>query len=370
MPESPFPVISLQGGPYERGKRYGSLCSMFIQDVIAFYRRIFEVKSNLSWDQSLAKAKEFVPFIRDYDSEIMEEMEGIAAGAGRPLEEVVALNVRSELLFLLAARKEALKPCCTSVAVLPPAAQQGQILLAQNWDWYAQVRDRCVILRITQAGRPDIFQVVEAGLIAKVGMNSVGIGLCTNALVSDDWRVGVPYHAILRKILNAGSMTEAIGAVTKPLRASSGNYLIGHEQGEAIGIEAAPGDLNFIFPEKGVITHTNHYKVLNPRIQDRIPALWPDSIVRDYRAGKVLTEGRGKIGIRKLQQVLTDHFDKPYSVCTHPDSAHPDEEPGQTNFSIIMNLPAKKIYLAKGPPCEHGYVKMDFRGEKLVRAED
>jgi isopenicillin-N N-acyltransferase-like protein len=325
-----------------------------IARVIEFYRWIFEIKSKLSWDRSLAKAAEFVPFLDDYDGDIMEAITGIARGSQRTVAEIVALNVRTELLFLLAAKAVDVKDGCTALAAVPPAAQHT--LLAQNWDWYPQVRDCCVILEEKRKGRPRVLQVVEAGIIAKSGFNSAGIGLCTNALVTENWRVGVPYHAILWRILKAESMAQAIGAVTGPRRASAGNYLIAHAAGEAVDVETAPDWLNFIFPEKGIITHANHCKVSIPDIRDLTPSLWPDTIMRDYRAAKILSQSRDRINTATLQEVLRDHFDKPNSICTHPNAAHPPHEHSQTNTSLIMDLTAQTFLIAKGPPCEHEYM--------------
>ncbi len=353
----PFPIVKTGGSPFERGEQYGSQCREMIARVIDFYRWIFEVKSKLSWEQSLAKGAEFVPVLNKYDSDIMEEIEGIARGAHRPVEEIVALNVRTELLFLLAAQAGGGIAECTSVAAVPPAAEHT--LLAQNWDWYPQVRDCCVILDEAPHGRPKIRQVVEAGIIAKAGCNSAGIGLCTNALVTSGWRVGVPYHAILWRILKSATMAEAIGAVTGPTRASAANYLIGHADGEAVNLEAAPQGLNVIFPDKGIISHANHCKVGNADITDLTPALWPDTIMRDYRAGKILQQYSGRIDASSIQQVLKDHFDKPNSICTHTNVNSPPQEHGQTNVSLIMDLTAKKFLVAKGPPCEHEYIQID-----------
>ena len=280
-PDAPFPIIHIEGTAYERGHQYGSQGRELIERVIDFYRWIFKIKSKLNWELALAKASEFVPVLDAYDRGIMAEIEGIAAGSQRPVPEILALNVRTELLFLLTAGGGRAPASCTSLAAIPPAA--AHCLLAQNWDWYPQVRDCCVILSEKPQDGPDVLQIVEAGIIAKMGFNSAGIGLCTNALVTADWRVGVPYHAILWRILKARSMAEAIGAVTGPARGSAANYLIGHRDGEAVDLEATPGGLNVIFPRDGIISHANHCKSLNPGITDLTPGLWPDTIMRDYR---------------------------------------------------------------------------------------
>jgi isopenicillin-N N-acyltransferase-like protein len=361
----PFPVIELAGEPGERGRLYGSRCKERIGQAIQIYRRLFKLASNLDWDQSVRKAGEFGPFIQEYDGEIMQEIEGIAEGCGRSVEEILALNVRSELLFLMASGNQNAVPACTALAITPPASGSNSVFIAQNWDWYPQTRDLCVILKIRQKDRPNIIQFVEAGIIAKIGFNSAGLGLCTNALISDQCRVGVPYHAILRKILNAETLADAIGAVTAPQRASSGNYLIGHAAGEAIDIEAAPYDFNVILSEEGVITHANHFCVKNPNIRDTVPCMWPETIMREFRIRKLLAGKPDQVDIDFITGMLRDHFDKPYSVCAHPVKSRPEEKQGQTNASIVMQLDCGTMAIAKGPPCEHQFITI--RDEALMR---
>ena len=359
MAKSPFPFFAIGGPPRDRGMQYGAQCKATIRKTIEFYRWIFEYESNINWDHCLLKAAEFRTYILDYDIEILEEMEGIAAGAGCSLEEILAINARSELLFLLAAQGKKMRTCCTAIAATPEATVEQETFLAQNWDWYASTRKQCVILKIEQPGRPDILQLVEAGLLAKTGMNSAGIGLCTNALVCDKWRIGVPFHIILRGILNANSMAGAIGAVTKAYRASAGNYLIGHAEGEVLNIEAGPENFNFIYPQDGLISHANHFQVHNPNITDYIPALWPDSIVRGLRASRMLAADRKRISRESIQSLLQDHFDRPFSICAHRPGARSKKYEDQTNASVILNLSRRQFYVAVGPPCEHEYVLIE-----------
>lgn len=359
MSEYPFPLITISGPPRDRGVQYGNECKELIRQSVDFYRASFKKESNLDWDQALIKSREFVPYIEEYDTEIMEEIRGIAVGAGCTLEEILAINVRSELMFLLTTRGEEQKTSCTVLAAAPEATVGQKTLLAENWDWDFRTQDQCIILKIRQPGRPDIVQLVEAGLIAKAGMNSAGIGLCTNALVCDNWRLGVPFHVILRGILNADSMAAATGAVTKPLRASAGNYLLGHSEGVIINIEAAPDKMNIIYPEFGTITHTNHFLVNNPGINDQIPSLWPYSVTRYARAISLLSAERGRIDVEVIKKILRDHFDKPLSICTHLDNEPPHDSIAQSNASMIFDLNRQQIHIAKGPPCEHPYISID-----------
>ena len=53
-----------------------------------------------------------------------------------------------------------------------------------------------MVLEAEQDEGPRFVTVVEAGLLAKFGLNSAGVGILTNALVcdGDTGEPGVPYH--------------------------------------------------------------------------------------------------------------------------------------------------------------------------------
>ena len=86
----------------------------------------------------------------------------------------------------------------------PEVTKDGDTLLAQNWDWYNEVKNCQVILKIGQReAKPALVTFTEAGQLAKIGMNAAGIGLVVNNLTSDQPRTGVPWIFLTRRILIA-----------------------------------------------------------------------------------------------------------------------------------------------------------------------
>ena len=147
---------------------------------------------------------------------------------------------------------------------MPAPGQTGPAIIGQNWDWLLHAAQTLVVLEVRQDDGPDFVTVVEAGLLAKTGMNAAGLGLVTNALVTDAdvGEPGLPYHVLLRAVLDCATVTEALEVLQAGPRSSSANYLIAHASGAALDIEAAPGDftrLYPLFPEDGVLLHTNHF---------------------------------------------------------------------------------------------------------------
>ena len=204
--------------------------------------------------------------------------------------------------------------------------------------------------------------MVEAGLLAKAGLNAAGLGLVTNALVTDAdiGAPGLPYHVLLRAILDCATVTEALAVLQAGMRSSSANYLIAHASGAALDVEAAPGDFTRLyprFPDQGLLLHTNHF--LSPRLHPVDVSLWamPSSAVRLQRLQAAAPVSATLDGFRAL---LADHADYPHSICAHPD---PDEHPleqGATIASVLMDLNARRVWLAAGNPCQVPYTELDL----------
>jgi isopenicillin-N N-acyltransferase-like protein len=362
MTELSFPRIRVQGGPFERGQQYGVQAAGRIRKSVEIYRRVFQHYAGWDWGQVTAHAGAYAAPIAAYRAHFIDEMRGIAAGAGLAFEDVLALNVRTEIMFAAVARAAAGE--CTAVVALPEATPDGHTLLAQNWDWKPDTAETVVLLEVEPDQGPRFITAVEAGLLAKTGMNSAGIGLVTNALVSDqDQGVpGIPYHAVLRAILESERLSQALLAVTYHRRASSANYLIAHRDGEAINVEAAPGDYARVytaFPAGGTYSHTNHF--ICPGFDLKDVGLWegPGSLFRQHRAEKFLAGRRGGCDVAALQEILADHFNYPNAVCAHPDPDLARVEQYATVFSIVMDLDSATIWLADGNPCRTPYRRLD-----------
>ena len=358
-----FPHIRVQGTPAQRGRQLGQLAGRLIRRNIELYRDIFKHYAGWDWQRATQHAARFRTHIGDYQPHYLTEIEGIAEGAGVDVNDVLALNVRTEIMFAAVARQVAAE--CTSFAVLPDATTDGHTLIGQNWDWNPAMTETMIMLEVEQAEAPDFVTVVEAGLLAKVGFNSAGIGVATNALISDQDRgePGVPYHVILRGLLDAETMTQALAAINSQPRASSANYLVAHCDGEAFDAETAPGNYTRVYSEftpGDILAHTNHFVCRRFDLKD--VGLWsgPDSPFRLTRLTRLLWDDEGDLSPQRLQVLLTDHFNRPHSICRHPDPTKPLLERYATVASVIMDLNARTMWLAEGNPCQVPYRELDY----------
>lgn len=80
---SGYPFLTLTGTARERGYQYGSQVPELIKKNIAFYRTMFE-GFGVTWNVAGKISKKLEPFIRDYYPEALEEIAGVAEGAGSP----------------------------------------------------------------------------------------------------------------------------------------------------------------------------------------------------------------------------------------------------------------------------------------------
>ncbi len=352
-----FPLFTIEGAARERGRQYGRLAAKRIETSLSIYMAAWGAGDASARSALLERARAFVPVIGDRFPELFEEMRGIAEGAERPLEEIVALNARTELLYGEQADG------CTGAVLLPEAAG-GHVVIGQNWDWRPACRDAAILLRVVPDRGPSLLTFVEAGMLARSGMSSAGIGLCGNFLHSDmDHRQrGVPIPLIRRAILMSPSLPAAVGEVLRAPRAFSSNHLLAHRDGEAVDLEASPPEVFPLFAEGGLLVHSNHFKAAAGRVKDTGLPRYPDSLFRDRRVLKRLWEGRRPLGVRDLQEALRDHFGLPDSVCRHR-APRPDGTEIETVASVVMDLTEGELWLCPGPVCQNEYRRFTLRGD-------
>jgi len=360
--------IRVAGTPYERGRQYGTQARDRVRLSVQAYQRVFAHFAGWDWPAVRRAAAAFEAPIAAFRPAYLDEMRGLADGAGLDLADVLAINVRTEVMYAAKARQAPLAsrvpPAeCSAFAVVPaPGDPGGAAIIGQNWDWLLHSAQTLIVLEARPDDGPDFVTVVEAGLLAKTGMNAAGLGLVTNALVTDAdlGTPGLPYHVLLRAILDCATVTEALKVLQAGTRSSSANYLIAQASGAALNVEAAPGDftrLYPLFPDQGLLLHTNHF--LSPRLHPVDVSLWamPDSAVRLQRLRAGAARSATLAGFRAL---LADHADHPFSICSHPDPHDHPLEQGATIASVLMDLNARRLWLATGNPCQAPYEELDI----------
>ena len=257
----PFPYVFLSGSPRECGVQYGKASKKQIRANVDYYLGLWGHICGMTKKDALGKAASTADPIRKYDAGIYEEIEGIAEGSGCRLDEILALNTRYELLF---SQVRVAPDGCTALAVLPDATVNGHTILAQNWDYRPAMKEGCVTLEIHQDGKPGVLLHTEAGAVGHKGLNSNGVGVVLNALVSDrdTFEPCPPILVQMRKALNSVGMNQALMAMLTAKRSVSSNVIVAQAGGVAVDLEMTPLD-TIMTPDRGYIAHTNH--LIGPR---------------------------------------------------------------------------------------------------------
>ncbi|HEY2949175.1 MAG TPA: C45 family peptidase [Micromonosporaceae bacterium] len=379
-PDLPLPLISVAGPPADWGAAYGAAANTMIEANIDLYRRRFADEAGLGAAAVRAAGAAFRSTTAALLPRIAAALDGVAEGAGVRIEDLYALNGRSELLYG-GRGTPPLSPDgpdggCTAVGVLGTHTARGRLLLGQNWDWHPDQRDAMVLLATRDERGHAVLTLAEAGMLAKAGVNSAGVGVCVNllgcdrdGLPLDGAAPGVPYHVVLRAALEADGLTWALRAVLRLPRNASMNVLLAQAGsdpgdpagGELIDLELVPGDAGWLHPRDGLLTHANHFET-GLAVHDSIKDWGGSSLFRAARARRLLAEAAraGKVTDEDLAAVFRDHASFPHAICRHVDDRDTPADRSETVYSILLDPGARRFGIAAGPPCEHEYAWLDL----------
>jgi isopenicillin-N N-acyltransferase-like protein len=320
-----FPVHrSEERTPGERGEAFGRAQAGPIANTLAVYRRMFAETHGID-------AREAGAEVRLPDA-AREEIAGIARGAQQDELELRAANARTEILAGAGP---------TECSVVGAGG-----LLAQNWDWHPAFAESTVIWIVQHPGGW-FATLTEAGLLAKIGLNDAGLGVCLNLLATtaDGGLDGTPIHILLRRTLETcRTVDEAIALITEAKTTASSAVTVA-TPGDVATVELSPGGANVIRGSVGA--HTNHFLEPPRAGRDTVPEEFPSTIPR-------LEVIRGQ----PLLDALRSHEGHPKGVCRHLDPADPWVEQTVTVASVIMNLAALRFHVAAGQPCTHEHVQV------------
>jgi isopenicillin-N N-acyltransferase-like protein len=363
-----LPVIGVRGGAHERGVQYGRQAASRVHRTRDAYAEVYAHYATWDWDRVRDEAQAFIEPIERFHPASLSEMRGIAEGSGLEFLDVLSMNLRTEILFAAKVRSAGHLPSvleCTSFSSL---TDSGERLIGQTWDWLTFSTDTVVLVESEPDDGPRFMTVVEAGLLAKFGMNAAGLVVATNALVSDTdaGAPGVPYHVMLRALLGCRTPTEAATLLQSAPRSSSANYVIGSGDGLVVDAETRPGGFDAISWElpddRGLLLHTNHFSVAPLRDlggTDVGIALMADSLFRLQRVRDLLRLTPNP-GLADWQRILSDHAGHPAGVCCHPD---PDAMPldrWTTATGVVFEPAKRRAHVSAGNPCQGHWITRDY----------
>jgi isopenicillin-N N-acyltransferase-like protein len=347
-----FREIEVRGSPREMGRQLGEAA----REAIRAYADLVIQRFNLgraapiSHEAALAAATAAIPPAERYLPHAMEELRGIAEGAGVAVEQVMLINVRNQLGA--AASPEG----CTAVLVEPRASASGAGMVAQNWDNDPATDAFSVVLTRRPTGKPAFMTFTRPGEVAYLGLSAAGTAVALNAMPGPQRRTGVPWYFLLRAIYEAENLDAAVSEIERAVRAIPANALMMTAEGGA-DLEITLDAVCVLPPNaRGTLVHTNH--CLHPdlvSVNDRHAAeIYGQSFPRKNRADQLLERDCRPVTLDQIKQLLSDHEGYPTSICRH---SNDDPVIGwqRSVVSVILEPAAGKMHLSRGNPCEKPY---------------
>jgi isopenicillin-N N-acyltransferase-like protein len=341
-----IPVIQVKGTHYEVGYQIGTQMKDQLRELIQQSKEYVKNDTEMDWSDIRAQAQILLEFSRKYMPEYVEEIHGAADATGIDL-----IDLFSDMCEEIYSKNYLGR--CSDLIASGDVTADGSVLVAHNNDTSPDLEKYAVVVHYKVDGEPEILAIGYGGLAISAGFNSAGISLTGNELSMNDMKTGVPRLLLVRKILAAKTIAEAIDAAIFQPRASNYNQVITNDSGEIYSIEGSATDYEALYGTEGYLVHTNHF--LSPRMRkfELDTRDITSSIVRYNRANRLMKNNKGQITVELLKEFLQDHANRPDSLCRHGEDV-------KTTFSIIINLTTKIMLLARGNPCESEYYQYTF----------
>src|SRR4030095_6927623 len=210
----------------------------------------------------VAAAQPYAQSIQPHALFLGEELEGMARGSGIPLDELLVLQARAEVLRAKRppqAPPEAQAAECNTLALGGRRVEGSHVLIGQNVDLIPFLEEYGVIVRQHPREAPATLMYMTAGLLGHNGLNEAGVGVCAN-FVDDPggWGEGLPRYLLSRLALREESAETALAAAMRPPRAASRNLLVADAGGALLDGELLRKEAGIIRGRDGLLVHANH----------------------------------------------------------------------------------------------------------------
>jgi isopenicillin-N N-acyltransferase like protein len=283
--------------------------------------------------------------------ELLDEVHGVADGAGLDYVELLHLNVNTDVAY---ARAYAEAFECTQVVAMGEATQDGKTYMGKTRDLTRGAHGHVLLHREFEDGTYRNEFQVAGQMTLPVGCNSYGVAMTTSGqwserVVMDLRRADAAWHILnLQPIFRqARSADDALRMIREQPRMAGMNLMLA-DQHTAMALEVTDREVHVFEPDDGLLVRTNHF--LAPALQALAPTLDENRGTYDRfeRACQLASQRRGSIGPLDILRILSDHAVAPVeSICRHGDTGS-----GRTYAATIVCPQEQTMWTAFGNPCE------------------
>lgn len=299
-------IVEIEGDTWkELGIDYGRKCRSEIQGLVALLREIGGAAD--LFGTSFEKLKtEFEPYIPAY---LIEEMEGVAEGAGVDYIDILMINCFAEIMILVQSGDIA----CTQWGKLQEVSNEGPIF-GRTLDFFPNffLMNYNVYLVANFGGTRMIGETI-AGMIGFLsGMNDKGLVISISMVSTNENGRGIPMVLAIRNALQLyGSVSEAEACLDDQTHAIGWNFFIMHEDGDAAVLETTNKhhntrwltDAEEVSSDYIVATNDFHSETMEPYCHPS-----ETSILRKARAEQLMSENNN-FGVGDAVEISRDEYD-------------------------------------------------------------
>ncbi len=368
-PQRPLKVIELSGNGYERGVQHGRALKKEIAELIILWKNDLQRSMKMNADTFIAHFlaySDFKPAINKYTPDMLDEVKGIAEGAGQNFNDIYAFQLVDEYwVYQDRLWSDSTHHHCSSIGI--PAMNGQPAYVSQNMDVEAWMDGYQVVLHIKKNGQvPEQYIFSSAGLVALNGINENSIGVCVNTLMTLNANTsGLPVAFMIRGLLTKTSQKDALEFIQTVPHASGQNYILG--TGDSVyDFEASANKvIRFLPNASGLVYHTNH-PLVNNDIKN-----WYQDYYKKFLAGTTQNQNSetrfaalrkragesGSLNDLFIKTTLRSKDDQKSPVCR----THYAQNGGFTFGSVILSLSGMPgMQLTAGPPDESEYRVFSF----------
>jgi isopenicillin-N N-acyltransferase like protein len=334
-------IVECRGDGRERGRAHGEALREEIHELLERWDADAADRVGRpapEYVSALVGSTGFAAAIGRHTPGLLDEVRGIAEGAGVAFERVLALNLMDEEWWFAGADGE--YDACSLAAVdrgdgRPP-------LLAQNMDLPVALDGAQTVLRLEDGRGWSAAVLSAAGLIGLAGVNGNGLGVCVNALgMLNHSADGLPVAFVVRGLLERPDAARAAAFLRGVPHASGQHYALADPSGVS-GYECSAAGAVPVPAVGGRLLHTNHplrSRDVDPGCPDPDGSADSHARMRRIAAADVRLDSTGD-----CEALLAD---RETPLCVLPDPLRP----WITFGSIAAELSRPpSVRIALGPP--------------------
>lgn len=260
----------------------------------------------------------------------LRELEGIAHGAGLPLDEIFLWNCRGDLRDLDPGLDDS---GCTTVLLPGDPA-----VIGHNEDGGADLAGLCFLCDVEPQAGPGFTAFCYPGMLPghAFGVNRLGLVQTINNIRPHDLAVGVPRHVISRAVLDCRDLDEAVAILQRNDRAAGFHHALGQAGDPRLLSVEAPASGCTVIEVQGPLAHANHLMADDHGELEQ--DCQPSSRARQARADALIAAG-----VMAAGDPFAILFDRENAALPILRNGNEDGDDGYTLASAVFKITAEAV---------------------------